>query len=428
MPDAPFRDTKDGLFPARGRNFVRAGLRSVEMWFMMDVLSDLGSVGVPLLAFAGLVLLAILVVFLGRRARRRRNHGLVAGHRLAVVDQVQIDDARRLVLIQRDDIQHLVILGGGSDLLVESGIGAIRAHETVRPHEAARAHEPARVPEPARIPEPMAETPRAPREAAPAPITRPTRPPEPRHAPVTPPPRRPPPARLTEMEEPAHAPPSIPMRAEPVIEPPVPEESSPRVSVKVDPLFAGMVDQLEESLRRPATPEIEPIRRATHVAAAPATPPAERTAAERAPERPVERPAAPLPPYRMAVEPKIDEPHALAAAPGAGPFVMPPRVPPRVPERSDFRVPEPRTPELRTPEIRTPDIAAPEPDAPAAPVPQVHAPEAHAPEVQVPQVHAPQAHAPQIQAPEPRVVDAAEAGGDPFEEEMANLLGRARRP
>ncbi|MPT22501.1 MAG: hypothetical protein E2577_05505, partial [Starkeya sp.] len=140
-----------------------------EMWRMMDVLAGLGPYTVPILALAGLIVLAGLVVWLGRLTRRNRSQRMVAGHRLAVIDHIQIDETRRLVLIQRDDVQHLVVLGGGSDFLVESGIAAVHARAPQHPSLAARAadqvraHEPGRLPDPAPHHEPLrAEPARAP--------------------------------------------------------------------------------------------------------------------------------------------------------------------------------------------------------------------------------------------------------------------------
>lgn len=42
--------------------------------------------------------------------------------RLAVVDQVMIDTRRKLILIRRDDVEHLIMTGGPADIVVESGI------------------------------------------------------------------------------------------------------------------------------------------------------------------------------------------------------------------------------------------------------------------------------------------------------------------
>ena len=43
--------------------------------------------------------------------------------RLDVIEILPLDAKRRLVLVRRDDIEHLLLLGPGSDLIVEGGIG-----------------------------------------------------------------------------------------------------------------------------------------------------------------------------------------------------------------------------------------------------------------------------------------------------------------
>lgn len=346
---------------------------------MMDVLSGFGGFGVPLLAFAGLVVLAILVIFIGRRARRHRGHGLVAGHRLAVVDQVTIDDHRRLVLIQRDDVQHLVIIGGGSDFLVESGIGAAQLRPAAEEPRRATHETVARRPAPQSAPiappaaEPRAPDPRAPEARAPEgrPYEPPARPNEPPARPISAPlAARRPPAGPT--DEPVAVLPPVPLRTEPAIEPasPAPSEPGPRTAVKVDPAFAGMAEELEEVLRRPAA-DLPPRRTPGSLASAPINPAAERAVPPVTP---------PAPPSRgpVAAEPV----NAPTPAPAAPPPVAPePRI---IPARSEA------APEIRAPEIRAPEVR------PAEPL---------------------------VEAPE-----ADKVSDDPFEQEMANLLGRAKRP
>lgn len=43
--------------------------------------------------------------------------------RLEVTDQATIDGRRRLVLIRRDDVEHLIMTGGPVDVVVETNIG-----------------------------------------------------------------------------------------------------------------------------------------------------------------------------------------------------------------------------------------------------------------------------------------------------------------
>ena len=66
---------------------------------------------------AALVLLVILFRLIKRRPRGRK------GSRLGIVEFCELDQSRRLVLLRRDDVEHLVLIGGAQDLVVESGIG-----------------------------------------------------------------------------------------------------------------------------------------------------------------------------------------------------------------------------------------------------------------------------------------------------------------
>lgn len=49
---------------------------------------------------------------LARRAGKRR---------LAVIEAITIDNRRRLVLVRKDGVEHLLLVGGATDLLVEQG-------------------------------------------------------------------------------------------------------------------------------------------------------------------------------------------------------------------------------------------------------------------------------------------------------------------
>jgi hypothetical protein len=44
--------------------------------------------------------------------------------RLSVVEQANVDGRRRLILIRRDGVEHLIMTGGPIDVVVETGIGA----------------------------------------------------------------------------------------------------------------------------------------------------------------------------------------------------------------------------------------------------------------------------------------------------------------
>jgi hypothetical protein len=46
--------------------------------------------------------------------------------RLGVMEQARVDSRRTLVLIRRDDVEHLIMTGGPIDMVIETGIAAPR--------------------------------------------------------------------------------------------------------------------------------------------------------------------------------------------------------------------------------------------------------------------------------------------------------------
>jgi len=69
--------------------------------------------------------------------------------RLAVIDHTSVDPRRRLVLVRRDNVEHLLMIGGPSDLVVESNI----VRGTPAPREATLTRAPAA---PEALPRPIA--------------------------------------------------------------------------------------------------------------------------------------------------------------------------------------------------------------------------------------------------------------------------------
>jgi hypothetical protein len=95
---------------------------------------------------AFLIVLALigLTAWLIRRFGSNRLGTAARGRqpRLAVIDAATVDGRRRLVLIRRDNIEHLLMIGGPTDLVVEPNIvRAVAAREVAR--EPARATAPA---------------------------------------------------------------------------------------------------------------------------------------------------------------------------------------------------------------------------------------------------------------------------------------------
>jgi flagellar protein FliO/FliZ len=84
-----------------------------------------------------LVLVAV-VLWLVRRygGNRFGNTPRSRAPRLAVIDTVPVDQRRRLVLVRRDNVEHLLLIGGPTDVVVEPAIR--RAAQRPQPGQAAR--------------------------------------------------------------------------------------------------------------------------------------------------------------------------------------------------------------------------------------------------------------------------------------------------
>lgn len=171
----------------------------------------------------GLALLVLVIVLWIIRRRGGSSPFIRGGRnrqpRLQVLDATAVDARRRLVLVRRDNVEHLVMIGGPTDIVIESGIGAIPIMTDIRdqqpeipqlPQEqtrrlaaAAPENNRATIPmaAPASAPQPETVRTEAPapaiRQAAPAPrppapVTAPTRPMSAPQAAVAPPPVSPP--------------------------------------------------------------------------------------------------------------------------------------------------------------------------------------------------------------------------------------------
>lgn len=144
-------------------------------------------------ALLGLLILIWLI--------RKFSHGTFisggrnAQPRLAVQDATPVDSHRRLVLVRRDDVEHLILIGGNTDIVVE---------QNIRPHGT-----PAR---PLREAEPMQERRVAPEAPA-----------YPAHRPIQP---APPPRPIVSAQAPRPVTPAAPAQR---YEPPLPAPVAPPV-------------------------------------------------------------------------------------------------------------------------------------------------------------------------------------------------------
>lgn len=58
--------------------------------------------------------------------------GAAREKRLDVVEHTSLDGRRRLVLIRRDNVEHLIMTGGPVDVVIETNIGATRTEQRPR--------------------------------------------------------------------------------------------------------------------------------------------------------------------------------------------------------------------------------------------------------------------------------------------------------
>jgi flagellar biogenesis protein FliO len=172
--------------------------------------------------------------------------------RLAVIDAAAVDGRRRLVLVRRDNVEHLLMIGGPTDIVVEPNIVRAAPGRDQLPQRS-NAAEPPRI---ARNEPPL--MPRPPRQSEPVKV---------------------PPVRV----ERAAAPPPVPQA------PPAPPQAAAAGPSSAEQNLAEMAQRLEAALRRPAGEAVAPP-------VAPEPPAAPPRAARSEP------PAPPAPPTKPAAE------------------------------------------------------------------------------------------------------------------------------
>ena len=231
-------------------------------------------------------------------AGRFRDNARGRQPRLAVIDHASVDGRRRLILVRRDNVEHLLMIGGPTDVVVEPNI--VRAVASPRdvpgtrpaagiealpraiplpenggswplqPEPAGttlRPPRPEQLPDelPPRLPQPAVESPRPQRETLAALADElGSRPPPPRRSPFA----RPQPAEprieaephidmADPDDEPIAPPPAAPVVA-PLAPPPAPASAAP-AAAEADQSLADMASRLEAALRKPNAPP-EPRR------------------------------------------------------------------------------------------------------------------------------------------------------------------------
>lgn len=208
---------------------------------------------------AAAAIIALIVFFIVWRLLRGSGTGTyVAGGRnrkarLAVMDATAIDNYRRLVLVRRDDVEHLILIGGSADVVVESNIRQGGAPTRQEPISEPIYDQPGPVADriPAQAPQPAAPQPSSPMSPPPAPVMRPA------------------PERTVVPPRPVSRPAPAPVRSEPVIQPaprppvrPLTPPPPPVRAQSVDDAFDDdLLRELEQGLDdvQPAKPQRKPL-------------------------------------------------------------------------------------------------------------------------------------------------------------------------
>ncbi|WVT74964.1 flagellar biosynthetic protein FliO [Sinorhizobium chiapasense] len=188
---------------------------------METIIADNGSRFVIAAAAVAIGLLCLVVVLW--IMRNRPSSPFIRGGknrqpRLAVLDAAAVDTRRRLVLVRRDDVEHLIMIGGPTDIVIESRIGSTEERAPIAERKIA---EPAGVdsrPAARELPQQTAPSPQSEPVAAITPVQPVARPQE---QPAT---------RI----EPA-APPRVVAEQRPVVTPGVTAEQRPLVRPSVQP-------------------------------------------------------------------------------------------------------------------------------------------------------------------------------------------------
>ena len=186
--------------------------------------------------------------------------------RLAVVDAAPVDGRRRLVLVRRDNVEHLLMIGGPTDIVVEENI--VRAVPVTAPRDMPVPRTPGAVEAASAARPPADEWTPDPRSQSEAPRDLPPRPSFPRPDASTRAPR-PPLDALTRATD------ALARAGEPPMRPGLPPGLNPRPSEpplvpigepdadrpappSADAALANMAQRLEAALRRPGAPGAPP--------------------------------------------------------------------------------------------------------------------------------------------------------------------------
>ena len=117
------------------------------MQFLTSLLGDSGTtILTSIFALGAVLVLIVLGLWVLKFFMRSTTIARGRGRRLGIVDQLQVDAKRQLLIIRRDNAEHRILTGGPQDVLVETGIPVEKTTLPVRRPLGAAAEEAASVP------------------------------------------------------------------------------------------------------------------------------------------------------------------------------------------------------------------------------------------------------------------------------------------
>ncbi|MBK8083841.1 MAG: flagellar biosynthetic protein FliO [Devosia sp.] len=103
------------------------------MQFLTSLLGGSGDTIVTSALALGIVLvLIVLGLWVLKLVMRSGVSVRIRGRRIGVIEQVQVDAKRQLLIVRRDNVEHLILTGGPQDLLIEAGIPVDKSVQPLR--------------------------------------------------------------------------------------------------------------------------------------------------------------------------------------------------------------------------------------------------------------------------------------------------------
>jgi flagellar protein FliO/FliZ len=84
------------------------------------------------LALGIVLVLIVLGVWVLKVSFRASNQLIRRNKRLTIIDSINVDAKRQLIIVRRDNVEHLILTGGPTDVVIEAGIPAEKPGLPVR--------------------------------------------------------------------------------------------------------------------------------------------------------------------------------------------------------------------------------------------------------------------------------------------------------